>query len=146
MLVVATSFAKQGVVRGLYTVPNSTFIEQPSGETVVTVNDTSGSISSLQTAIDNARSANPSNAILIHLLRGAIYSVSSSGLVLGSHECLVAEGAVIRAANASVTVPLITISSGSTNVSVAGGKLDGKGANIDGIYAPSASRVNIDKV
>ena len=89
-------FAKQGAVRALYTVPNTTFIEQPTGESVVTINDTSGSISSLQAAIDNARSANPGNVIVIHLLRGAIYSVSSAGLVLGSHECLVAEGASVR--------------------------------------------------
>src|SRR5579859_5799497 len=145
-LLAATAFAKQGAVRALYTVPNTTFIEQPIGETVVTVNDTSGSISSLQTAIDNARSANPSYVIVIHLMRGAIYTVSSQGLVLSSHECLVAEGAMIQAANASVTVPLITIASGSTNVSVAGGILDGQGANIQGIFAPAASRVNIDKV
>src|SRR5262249_13966538 len=142
----APVFAQQGAVRALYTVPNTTFIEQPTGETVVTINDTSGSISSLQTAINNARSANPNNVILIHLLRGAIYSVSGAGLVLSSHECLVAEGAIIRAANSSVTVPLITIASGSTKVSVAGGTLDGQGANIQGIYAPSAARVNIDKV
>jgi len=145
-LATAMVFARQGVVRNLYTVPNTTFVEQPAGESVVTVNDTSGSISSVQAAIDNARSANPGNVIVIHLLRGAIYSVSSAGLVLGSHECLVAEGAVIQAANASVTVPLITIASGSINVSVAGGTLDGQGANIQGIFAPAASRVNIDKV
>ncbi len=145
-LATAMVFARQGVVRNLYTVPNTTFIEQPAGESVVTINDTSGSISSVQAAIDNARSANPSSVIVIHLLRGAVYSVSSAGLVLGSHECLVAEGAMIQAANASVTMPLITIASGSTNVSVAGGTLDGKGANIQGIFAPAASRVNIDKV
>ena len=145
-LVTATLFAKQGAGRALYTVPNTTFVEQPTGETVVTVNDTSGSISSLQTAINNARSANPNSVIVIHLLRGAIYTVSSQGLVLGSHECLVAEGAIIQAANSSVSVPLITIASGSTNVSVAGGTLDGQGASIQGILAPSAARVNIDKV
>jgi parallel beta-helix repeat protein len=142
----AAAFAKQGVVRTLYTVPNTTFIEQPTGESVVTINDTSGSISSLQTAIDNARSANPGNVIVIHLQRGGIYFVTSAGIVLGSHECLVAEGAIIQAANSSVTVPLITIASGSTNVSVAGGTLDGQGANTQGIFAPSAKRVNIDKV
>src|SRR5262250_2893633 len=75
-----------------------------------------------------------------------MHAVTSAGLVLGSHECLVAEGAIIRAADSSVTVPLITIASGSTNVSIAGGTLDGQGANIQGISAPSATRVNIDKV
>src|SRR5262249_50568179 len=141
-----TAFAQQGAVRMLYTVPNTTFIEQPAGESVVTINDTSGSISTLQTAINNARSANPDKVIVIHLKRGATYTVSTAGIVLGSHECLVAEGALIRAANSSVTASLITISSGATKVSVAGGTLDGLGANINGIDAPAASRVNIDKV
>ena len=48
----ATAFAGQGVQRLLYTVPNTAFIEQPAGESVVTINDTSGSIVALQTAIN----------------------------------------------------------------------------------------------
>ena len=51
-LLASAAYAKQGAVRALYTVPNMTFIEQPTGENVVTINDTSGSISSLQSAID----------------------------------------------------------------------------------------------
>lgn len=141
----ATLFAGQGAQRMLYTSPNMGFIEQPSGELVVTVNDTSGSISTLQTEINNARAANPTNVIVIHLTN-KVYVVSSVGIVLGSHECLVASGASIQAANSSVTTPLITIASGSTNVSIAGGVLAGGGANIEGVYAPVAARVNIDKV
>src|SRR5262245_44621646 len=141
-----TTFAQQGAVRMLYTVPNTTFIEQPTGESVVTINDASGSISTLQTAINNARSANPDKVIVIRLKRGATYTVSTTGIVLGSRQCLVAEGALIRAANSSVTASLITISSGATKVSVAGGTLDGLLANINGIDATAASRVNIDKV
>ena len=52
--------AGQGAGRMLYTVPNSSFIQNPSGDSVVTVNDSSGSIATLQTAINNARAANPS--------------------------------------------------------------------------------------
>src|SRR5215469_15574297 len=92
-LAASTLFAGQGVQRMLYSVPNSTFIENPSGDSVVTVNDTSGSISTLQTSINNARSANPNSIIVIHLSRGATYSVSSAGLVLGANECLVGSGA-----------------------------------------------------
>lgn len=131
----------------LYAVPNSTFIESPSGDTnVVTINDTSGSISTLQTSINNARSANPNSIIVINLQRGTTYTVSSASLTLGSQECLVGSDAIIQAANSSVTVPLIQIASGSSYVSVAGGTLDGGGANINGIYAPSAARVNVDQV
>ena len=138
-------FAGQGVQRMLYTSPNMGFIEQPSGEVVVNVNDASGLISTLQTEINNARAANPTNVIVIRLTN-SVYTVSGPGIVLGSQECLVASGATIQAANASVTAPLVTIASGSTNVSVSGGTLDGSGANIQGIYAPAAARVNIDKV
>src|SRR5438046_1853382 len=84
------AFAKQGVVRNLYTVPNMTFVEQVTGESVITINDTSGSIASVQASIDSARAANPSSVILIYLQRGAVYTVGSAGLVLGSNECLVA--------------------------------------------------------
>src|SRR5207253_1745916 len=108
--------------------------------------DTSGSIATLQASIDSARASNPTNVIVIRLLSNAVYSVSSAGIVLGSHECLIASGATIKAANSSVTVPLIAVSSGATNVSVAGGILDGNGASINGINAPSARRVNVDQV
>src|SRR5689334_2226866 len=86
------AFAGQGVVRMLYTVPNTTFIERRTGETVVTVNDVSGSIATLQASINSARAANPTNPIVIRLLPGATYTVSTAGIVLGSHEVLVAGG------------------------------------------------------
>src|SRR5580658_4886517 len=92
----AVVLAGQGVQRMLYTAPNMAFIEQPSGDSVVTVTDTSGSISTLQTAINNARSANPNSIIVIQLLTNATYAVSKAGIVLGAHECLVASGATIK--------------------------------------------------
>lgn len=116
----ALAFGGQGAGGMLYTPPNMAFIEKPSGDSVVTVKDTSGSIATLQTSINNARSANPNSIIVIRLLTNATYLVSSAGLVLGSQECLVAGGARTKAVDSSVTVPLITIASGSTNVSVAG--------------------------
>src|SRR5262249_29141314 len=138
-------FAGQGAERLLYTAPNMKFVEKTSGETVININDASGSISSVQTAINNARAANPTNVIIIRLTN-TTYVVSSASLVLGSHECLVASGATIQAADGASAAALILIAAGSTNVSVAGGTLDGSGANIQGIYAPAAARVNIDKV
>ncbi|MBO0861640.1 MAG: hypothetical protein J2P21_24770 [Chloracidobacterium sp.] len=61
------------------------FIEQPSGESVVTVNDASGSVEALQTAINNVRSANPDKVIVIRLKKGATYIVSGAGIALDSH-------------------------------------------------------------
>jgi len=138
--------AAQGAQSTLFTVLNSTFIENPAGDSKWAVNDISGSISTLQSSINSARSAHPGSILIITLKSGATYTVSSTGLTLGSDECLIASGATIRASSSSVTVPLITISSGAENVSIAGGTLDGNGANIQAIYAPSAARVNVDAV
>src|SRR5581483_11473198 len=140
------AFAGQGAQRMLYTSPNTTFIESKTADHAITITDSSGSIATLQAAIDSTRAANPTNVIIIRLQSNAVYSVSSDGIVLGSHECLVGSGATIRAANASVTVPLITITNGAVHVSVSGGIIDGNGANINGITAPAAARVNIDMV
>ncbi len=85
-------FAGQGAGRMLYTVPNSSFIQSPSGDSIVTINDNSGSVATLQTAINNARVANPNSIIVIRLLSGATYWLTNAGIVLGSRECLVATG------------------------------------------------------
>jgi len=140
------SFAGQGAQRMLYTSPNSKFISTPSGEHAVMVNDASSSIATLQTSINNARAANPTNVIVITLLSNATYVVGTASLALDSRECLVAGSATIQAANPAVTVPLVQINSSATNVSIAGGTFDGSHANIQAIYAPAASRVNVDKV
>src|SRR5581483_8115920 len=138
---------EQGVSSMLYTVPNCSFIERPAGDTnVVTINDASGSIATLQSSINSTRSSHPKSIIVIHLLRGATYAVSTAGLVLGSQECLIGSGAMIQAVDPSVSAPLITITTGSTNVSIAGGTLDGNYAAINGITGSSLARVNIDKV
>src|SRR5581483_8226474 len=111
ILTANAAIASQGTQPMLYTVPNNTFIENPSGDSTVAVNDTSGSISTLQTSINNARSAHPSSILIVTLKSNATYSVSSAGLTLGSDECLIGSGATIKASSSSVTVPLITISS-----------------------------------
>jgi len=142
----ATVHGGQGVQRLLYTAPNTTFIENPSGDGAITINDNSGSIASVQAAIGSVRSTNANGVIVVNLLNGATYTVSSASLVLGAHECLVASGATIQAASSAVTVPLIQITSGATNVSIAGGTLDGGGANINAIEAPATGHANIDLV
>ena len=138
----------QGRRGNLYTAPPNGFVLSPSGnETITTINDTSGSISSVQTAINNARAANGSAVIVVNLQAGTTYTVNSSPLVLGTRVCLIANGATIRAASASVSATsLVLISSGATHVSIAGGTFDGAGAALNGIFAPQANRVNVDKV
>src|SRR5581483_516689 len=102
-----SAVAGQGAQRMLYTPPNMTFISTKSGDHAVTVADTSGSIATLQTLINNARASNPTNIIVVTLLSNATYIVSSASLTLDSGECLVASGATIQAADVSVAVPLV---------------------------------------
>ena len=136
----------QGRRGNLYTPPTNTFFITP-GDSAVRINDTSGSISSVQTAINNARNGSPNAVIVATLQPGATYLVSNTGLVLGTRVCLVAEGATIQAASSTVAATfLIQISNGASQVSVSGGTLDGNGADVNGIVAPNAARVNIDKV
>jgi hypothetical protein len=50
-----------------YAVANSAFIQTPTSESVVNLEDTSGSIATLQASIDAARAANPDKIIIIRL-------------------------------------------------------------------------------
>src|SRR5262245_62780056 len=81
-LAITTALAGQGVSRMLYTTPNFTFIEKRTGETVVTINDASGSIATVQASINSARAANPTNVIVMRMLSGETYSVTTAGLKL----------------------------------------------------------------
>jgi hypothetical protein len=130
----------------LYIQPAGTgFIEKTSGETIVPVNVSSGVISDAQTQLDNARAANPS-AVIVLTLSGT-YSVSSAPLRLPSHTCLVlSTGCVIQAASSSVAATALIEISSQTNVSIAGGTLDGSGAPLNAIHVITSDRVHIDKV
>lgn len=128
----------------LYTPPTSEPYIEKSGESVVNVNDSSGSISTAQTAINNARTAHPSSILVITLT--GTYTVSSTPLTLSSNECLVlASGTIIQASTTATAASLISVS-GASNVSIAGGTLDAKGTNMCCINVATSNRVQIDGV
>jgi autotransporter-associated beta strand protein/parallel beta-helix repeat protein len=139
--------SKAGLRSGLdYTVASSGFVQQASGEAVTTINDSSGSLATVQAEIDSARSANPERFILIRLKAGATYLVAGSPLTLGSRMCLSGAGTTL-AANANTTAgSLVRIVAGSTLVSVDRLTLAGAGKSLYGIEAVGVSRVNIDRV
>lgn len=141
------SGSKAGLRSGInYAVASSSFIQQSSGELVTTLNDSSGSIASVQAAIDSARSANADRFILIRLKAGASYLVSNSPLTLGSKMCLSGTGTTLTA-NASTTAgSLVRINAGSSLVSIDRLTIKGAGKSLYGIEAPGVSRVNIDRV
>jgi len=144
---IATSLAQPGVTGTLYTVPNGTFYQQPTGETVTTINDTSGSISTLQTAINTARTANATRFLIINLKSNTEYLVTASPLILGSKMCLSgASNTSIAASSSTTATSLIKITGGSSYTSVNFLTLNGNQADLYGIEAPGVSRVSIDQL
>ncbi len=142
-----TAPAQTGPVGTLFTVPTTTFYKQVSGESVVTLNDTSETITGVQTQINSLRTQNPTKVIVINLKANGRYLVDTTPLVLGTNMCLNGAGATLAATSASITATcLMKISDGSSYTSVSYLKLEGNSANVYGIEANRVSRVNIDKV
>ena len=139
--------AALGPVSNLYALPNAAFIQNEAGDEQVILEDFSESLSTLQAAINTARSDYPEAFILIRLKPGGVYTVSSSPLVLGSKMCLTGNATRIDAAGAGVTTScLLRITPGSSYVSMSNVILDGKLAAVRGIEATGVARVNIDNI
>ena len=144
---ISTSLAQPGVIGTLYTAPNGSFYQQPTSETVTTINDTSGSISTLQTAINSARAANATRFLIINLKTNTEYLVTTTPLILGSKMCLYGSSSTsIVASHSSTATSLIKITGGSTYTSVNFLTLNGNRANLYGIEAPGVNRVSVDQL
>jgi len=145
----ATSLAQPGVTGTLYTVPVTTkfFYQQTAGETVTTINDTSGSISALQTAINNARTANATRFLIINLKSNTEYLVTTNPLILESKMYLSGStNTSIAASPSSTATSLIKITGGSSYTSVNFLTLNGNQAELYGVEAPGVSRVSVDQL
>jgi len=130
-----------------YTPPASfPFIQQPTDEKVVSLQDTSGSIPTLQGMIDGARASNPDSFLVIYLKGAATYPVTTTPLILGSKMCLLGGGATFSASSSSAATSLIYISPGSSFVSISQSTLSGGSANLYGIEARGVNRVHLDQV
>jgi len=148
---IATSLAQPGVTGTLlYTVPSVTtnfFYQQPTGETVTTINDNSGSIATLQAAINSARATNATRFLVINLKSNTQYLVTSNPLILGSKMYLSGStNTSIIATNSTTATSLIKITGGSSYTSVNFLTLDGNRADLYGIEAPGVNRVSIDQL
>lgn len=133
------------ITSDLYVQPTSEPFIETSGGSVVTVNDSSGSISTAQTALNNAHTSNPSAVIVLNL--SGTYSVSSAPLNLTSNTCVVlASGTLIKAASSSITPTCLIQIHGQSNVSVAGGSFNGEGASVNAIQVETSNHVNIDDI
>ena len=141
ILLATQAYAAGPSKTGLYVPPVNAYIIAP-GDTPVTLTFGSASIASIQTQLDAARAANPDTPIVL-TLRGS-YTVSAAPLTLPSRTSLVLYGAIRAARNATAT-SLIAIS-GQSKVGIAGGQLDGRGADLAGIAIDSSSKINIDEV
>lgn len=144
---VTTSLAQPGIQGTLYTVPNGTFYQQATGEIVTTINDTSGSISTLQAAINSARAANATRFLIINLKSNAEYLVTTVPLTLGSKMCLSgSSNTSIVASSPTTASSLIKITEGSSFTSVNFLTLNGNQSDLYGIEAPGVSRLSVDQL
>jgi len=140
-----SAVAAPGLRANFYALPNAGFIQTESGDGEVILEDFSGSIATLQAAINQARSDYPEAFLLIRLKPGALYSVAASPLVLGSKMCLTGNATRLEAAGTSVAAStLLRIAPGSSYVSISNVILNGRLATVRGIEAAGVARVNID--
>ncbi len=126
---------------GLYVPPNNAFVINP-GETPITLTFGSASLADIQTQLDAARTANPDTPIILTLR--STYTVTDTPLTLPSRTSVVLYG-TIRASRNATAASLIAIS-GQSKVAIAGGHLDGRGADLAGIAIDTSSKINIDDV
>jgi len=130
-----------------YIAPTSfPFIQQTTGEKVISLQDTSGSISTLQGMIDAARASNPDSFLVIYLKEKAKYPVSTTPLILSSKMCILGGEATFSANPNSTSSCLIQISPGSSFVSITQCTLVGGSANLYGVEGRGVSRVHLDQV
>ena len=144
---VLSSESKAGLRTGMqFSVPSPSFVEQPINEVVTVIEDTSGSIATLQGLIDSARAIQPDRFILIRLRANTIYPVTGSPLILSSRMTLSGSGTTFAAGVSTTAGSLVRISPGSTLVSIDRLTLEGAGKNLYGIEGAEVSRVNVDRV
>jgi len=144
---VISSASKAGLRPGMkYSVPSQGFVEKPSGEVVTIIQDTSGSISTLQGLIDTARVNQPDRFLLIRLRANTTYPILGAPLILGTRMSLSGFGTTLAAGLTTTAGSLVRISPGSTLVSIDRLTLEGAGKNLYGIEGAGVSRVNVDRV
>jgi len=126
---------------GLYIPPASSYILNPT-ETPLSLQFASARIEDIQSQLNAARAANPTAPIVLTLT--GIYLVKNAALTLPSMTSLVLYGTIEAAPNA--TAPSLIAITGQTKVAIAGGILEGHGANLAGIDAETSTKINIDSV
>src|SRR5262245_11942636 len=161
ILSAATTFAGLGGRRLLSTMRDTTFTALADGptrqrvyvppaggyrhhppEAPVTLEFGPAWLARVQKALDAARDADPVSPIVLTLT--GVYTVTDTPLTLPSRTSLVLYG-TLRADEAATAKSLIAIA-GHSEVSVAGGLLDGRGLPLAGIRAEGSRKVNIDAV
>jgi parallel beta-helix repeat protein len=141
------SLFSESIPSSTYTPPTSfPFIQQLSNEKIISLQDTSGSISTLQSMVDGARASNPDSFLVVYLKGAATYSVTTAPLILGSKMCLLGGGATFSGSPTSTATSLIYISPSSSFVSITQTSVQGGSANLYGIEGRGVSRVHLDQV
>lgn len=141
MLCLASMALLADAAFALYVAPPISFITDPDEQQVV-LNISCDSIASVQSQLDSARSDSPDAVIILNLSGTCV--VTDAPLRLPWKTSVLLTG-TLQAAPDSTATALISID-GQSKVSVAGGALDGGGADVNGIQVTSSGKVNIDQV
>jgi nitrous oxidase accessory protein NosD len=142
VLAVAVDARAQGPNRrGLYVPPAGGYIHDPA-ETRIALEFGRVPLAQIQQQLDAARATDATSPIVLTLTD--VYTVRDWPLTLPSRTSLVLYGAV--RADRRTTAPSLIAVTGQKEVAIAGGLLDGGGANLTGIRVEGSAKVNIDAV
>ncbi len=116
------------------------------GKTRVDITITSGSMSSIRTALNNAHTANPSAVVVCHLNGNFYTTTASDSLLVKEDECILLNGTIAN--GSSQTQSVIYFKDSGINSSFSGGTIDGK--NLNGknalVYITGGANVVLDSI
>jgi len=117
-----------------------------SGKTRVDITLTSGSISSIRKALDNAHVANPTAVVVAHLNGDFVTTGTTDSLLVKENECILLTGSI---SNGSGNAPSVLYFKDSNIISsFSGGTIDGE--NLNGstalVYITGSANVVLDNV
>ncbi len=129
----------------LFTPPTMGFIHSPS-EAITNLSFNSTSLSSVQSAIDDARNTYPNNILRITL--SGTFTVAEVPLKLSNYTLLFLNNATILANNSTTATAMISVSNAQyvSIGSTGGGLLDGNNANLKAIEINTCGKTHIDNL
>jgi Periplasmic copper-binding protein (NosD)/Right handed beta helix region/Secretion system C-terminal sorting domain len=116
------------------------------GKNRVDITITSGSMTSIRTALNNAHTANPTAVVVCHLNGNFYTTAASDSLLVKEDECILLNGTIAN--GSSQTQSVIYFKDSGINSSFSGGTIDGKKLNGYSalVYITGSANVVLDSI